>query len=369
VHQSTDAYPNTLYRVRQLRERLGAREVNYPMWATPNGGLKAARSPWRSLWRVCVSHCQVAWAVACGPRHDCVYIPYPALLVAWVLTLLPHRPRRMVLDSFISVYDTAVNDRSLWSPRSLLSQLLFTFERRAFAKADLVLVDTQQNADFYARLFRLPTERFLALPLATNEDDYAPVSYLPTVGRCRVVFIGTLVPLHGIGVLAEAARQLASRNDIEFHILGDGACAPELQSRIADLPNVIWQRRWHTAQELADEVRKADICLGIFGDTAKAQRVCPYKLYSYACVGRAVITGATDWLRLAVGPDGRPPFFGVPVNDPAALALAVRRLADAPGERERWACAARRFYVADLSNERTIQTLARVLLRDHTNIS
>ncbi len=361
VHQSTDAYPNNLYRIRQLRERLGAREVNFPMWATPTGGLKIARSPWRSLWRGWTSHWRVVLTVACAPDSDCVYIPYPAPLVAWTLTLLPHRSRRMVIDSFISVYDTVVNDRALWPARSLRSRLLFAIERKAFANADRVIVDTQQNANFYARLFNLPAERFLALPLSTNEDDYSPAIYQPTERNCRVIFIGTLVPLHGIDVLAEAARQLSARTDIEFHILGDGACASDLQSRIAHLSNVTWQRRWHTAQELAHEIRKADICLGIFGATAKAQRVCPYKIYSYACVGRAVITGDTEWLKSVKKENGKHPFLGVPVNEPTALAHAIQRLADAPEERRRLASAARSFYAAQLSNEFAMQTLMHII--------
>ncbi|MFT4047582.1 MAG: glycosyltransferase [Solimonas sp.] len=364
VHQSSDAYPNTLYRVRYLRDRLGAHEVNRPMWSAPAAGWKSARSPLRALRRAIPSHLQVAWAVMRGPRFGCLYIPYPAPPVAWLLSLLPRRSRRVVLDGFISLYDTVINDRKLWSPAALPSRLLYALERRAFARADLVLVDTPQNAAFYAGLFRLPPERFFALPLATNEDDYAPAPYRPLAGRCRVLFIGTLVPLHGIGTLAEAARRLASRRDIEFRILGDGAGAPVLQSGIAGLSNVTWKRRWHTAGELACEIREADICLGIFGDTDKTQRVCPYKLYSYASVGRATITGDTQWLRSVAAPDGSLPFRGVSVHDAAALADAIRRLADAPEERVRLADAARRFYAGHLSNAASMQALERALFAE-----
>lgn len=364
VHQSTEAYPNTLYRVCQLRSRLGAHEVNFPMWSTATGGWKSTRSPIHTLWRAITSHLQVAWAIGCKPSCNIIYIPYPAPLVALLASLLPHRSHRIVLDGFISLYDTVVNDRKLWSPDTLLSRLLYKLERYAFSKADIVLVDTAQNAKFYSQLFNLPPKHFFALPLATNEIDYIPTPYAPSGGRCRVLFIGTLVPLHGIRTIIEAARRLTSRQDIEFQIIGDGADAPLLQAEIAGLVNVSWQRRWYSAEELASEIKASDICLGIFGETDKTQRVCPYKIYSYSSIGRAIITGNTDWLQSAAGSALPPPFLGVPVNNSSALADAIAFLADAPQERLRLAESARNFYATHLSNAASMQSLERLLLAE-----
>jgi len=364
VHQSTEAYPNTLYRVHQLRNRFDAREVNVPMWSTTSGGWKSTRSPIHTLWRAITSHLQVAWAIGCRPHCNIIYIPYPAPLVALLASLLPHRPRRIVVDGFISLYDTVVNDRKLWSPNSLLSRLLYKLERHAFIKADIVLVDTLQNTKFYSKLFNLSPAHFLALPLATNEVDYVPTPYSPSGKCCRVLFIGTLVPLHGIRTIIEAARRLASRQDVEFQIIGDGADAPLLQAEIADLVNVTWQRRWYSAEELAREIKASDICLGIFGDTDKTQRVCPYKIYSYSSIGRAIITGNTDWLQSAAGSAPSPPFLGVPVNNPSALADAIAFLADSPQERIHLAESARSFYAKHLSNAASMQLLERLLFAE-----
>lgn len=268
------------------------------------------------------------------------------------------------MDGFISLYNTVVNDRKLWSPNALLSRLLYKLERHAFIKADIVLVDTPQNAEFYSKLFNLSSAHFLALPLATNETNYIPTPYSPSRERCRVLFIGTLVPLHGIRTIIEAARRLASRRDIEFKIIGDGADAPILQAAIADLANVTWQRRWCSAEELANEIKASDICLGVFGDTDKTQRVCPYKIYSYSSIGRAIITGNTDWLQSAVGSATSPSFLGVPVNNPPALADAIAFLADAPQERTRLAELARNFYTTHLSNAASMRVLELLLFAE-----
>jgi len=322
------------------------------MWTTPTGGWTSAASPLRTTWRVIASHWRVIWAVALGRRYAAVYVPYPAPLVVFLLSLLPpgRRPKRILLDGFVSIYDTVVNDRKLWRVRAWRSRLLRALERRAFSTADLVLVDTPQNADFYAELFRLPRRKFEPLALATNESDYACQPYRATKGRCRVLFIGTLVPLHGVTTIAGAARLLSGRPGIHFRFLGDGVDAAELRAGLFGVRNAVWQPRWHSAEELAQEIGEADICLGVFGVTDKTQRVCPYKLYAYASVGRSIITGDTEWLRSIEPADGSMPFRAVPVGDSQALADAILELADAPAERVRLARAAHDFYTAHLAN-------------------
>jgi glycosyltransferase involved in cell wall biosynthesis len=99
----------------------------------------------------------------------------------------------------------------------------------------------------------------------------------PDGERCRVLFIGTLVPLHGISTIIAAARRLASRQDVEFPIIGDGADAPLFQAEIADLVNVTWQRRWYSAVELASEIKAQEISLGVLAILTKPNEYAPTK--------------------------------------------------------------------------------------------
>lgn len=365
VHQATEAYPNTLYRVRHLKKHFDAQEINEPLWTTPEGGLASVRSPLRTLGRALAAHVRIAWRVATAPCREIAYVPYPAIGVVLVLALLPRRwrPSRIVLDGFISIYDTVVNDRRLWKSNAIQSRVLWAFERLAFRMADIVVVDTPQNARFYTRVFRLPSECFIPVPLAINESAYAPRPYRPNEGSSRVLFIGTFVPLHGVEAIAGAIRLLAERKDVQFRLLGDGQDALKLQAALEGLTNVVWQRRWHSAQELAEEIAEADICLGIFGAMDKTQRVCPYKLYAYAAVGRATITGDTEWLRSLAADGAAEPFWPVRLSDPRALAEAIEYLVDNPSERSRLARNANIFYGRFLANERSLVRLDNLLMR------
>jgi glycosyltransferase involved in cell wall biosynthesis len=366
VHQKSEGYPNVLYRLETLRESgdFLVHEINSPLLKRGAFGRALTNLPLVAIQAI-TAHLKVLLRLFRNPIPHIVYVPYPGI---FLLNLLPKRMRRarVVIDAFISIHDTVVNDRKLLSPQKLLARLLYHLERRGYERADLVLVDTSENAEFLREHFHLAQEKVAAVPLSTNEKEYLPVAYQPRPGRIRVLFIGTFIHLHGISSIAGAIEQLRARQDLEFRIIGNGPEAFALRKiGTGTYPNVDWARDWQPPTALAQEIRRADICLGIFGDTAKAQRVCPLKLYAYAATGRAIVTAETQWVRNATAKLDYSPFATVPVADPDALANKIAQLADSPGARSDLAKASRRFYSAALSNavanERFTEALQRLM--------
>lgn len=351
VHRASEGYPNVLYRLDSLRAsgRFEIREINMPMWRDDSGMTKFLRLP-RMVFRTLAAHASLFVRLLRTDTPDTIYIPYPCV---FALNLLPHRFRhsRVVADAFISVFDTVVSDRKLLQPSHVLARLLHWLERRAYERADLVVVDTKENASYLQATFDLPPNRVIAIPLSTNERDYIFSEYVPGESAVRVLFIGTFVPLHGLATIVDAARELQDRNDIEFRVIGDGQDAPMVERLIRESPaRITWIRKWCQPDELAEEIRQADICLGIFGTSAKAQRVCPLKIYAYASVGRPVITGDTEFSRNMISKRQEDPFVTVPPGDPSALARTIVELAEDPRLRQTLARASRRFYEQSLSN-------------------
>lgn len=351
VHRASEGYPNVLYRLDFLRasERFEIREINVPMWRDDSGMAKFLQLP-RLAFRMLAAHASLFVRLLRAETPDTIYIPYPCV---FVLNLLPRRFRhsRIVADAFISVFDTVVSDRKLLKPMHVLARLLHWLERRAYDRADLVVVDTKENASYLQATFGLAPDRVIAVPLSTNERDYTFSEYVPSDSAVRVLFTGTFVPLHGLATIVDAARELQDRNDIEFRLIGDGQDAPMVERLIRESPaRITWIRKWCQPAELAAEIRQADICLGIFGNSSKAQRVCPLKIYAYASVGRPVITGDTEFLRNIVREGPECPFATVPPGDPRALARKIVELAEEPRLRSTLARASRRFYEQSLSN-------------------
>jgi glycosyltransferase involved in cell wall biosynthesis len=367
VHPISDGYPNIRFRIEGLlgSSRFSVTHIHTPAW-TGELDHRGKRSRWleRSV-RAFYAHLAVLIEYFKHKDADRIYIPYPAVFVSVLFSLLPRRlrPKCIILDAFISLYDTIVIDREYIPVSSWLARLLKGLEGRGLAHADVVITDTRQSSRYLCKLFGLDIAKVIDLPLATDERHFRPMQpKQPCARKCTVLFIGTLVPLHGIETILQAIGILRDRQDIGYKVIGDGQTAPAVEEFLRRNPGSLeWVRSWKTAAALAEEIGNADICLGVFGTGAKAQRVCPLKLYMYAACGKAVITGDSDWTRDLAGMLSYSPFRTSAMGDGAALAKEIERLADSSLLRDQLGAASRRFYVDKLSNSVGLAALEDVI--------
>jgi glycosyltransferase involved in cell wall biosynthesis len=88
---------------------------------------------------------------------------------------------------------------------------------------------------------------------------------------------------------------------------------------------------WVPYEELVGWIHRADVCLGIFGDSDKAARVIPNKVFQILSAGAPLITRDSPAIRELLDPD-TPGVVLTPCADPQALLAAVREmLADVAG--------------------------------------
>ena len=369
AHLKAEGYPNTLFRLRQLADSklYDVTEINFPIWTTNGETHSGIFRLLRTIWRTIVAHARIVWCYFKLKRPKYAYVPYPSTFLLFVFSLFPRKilPELIVADVFISLYDTVVLDRLLLAEKGWVARLLKWVEQRACNCADIVIVDTEENKIFLCALFKLVETKVIAIPLATDEGNFQFARYQPNAETCRVLFVGTFVPLHGIAIILEAIRLIPSTANIAFKLIGDGQDArlvEQWESRNGKLFE--WERRWQSSAQLADEIAKSDICLGIFGWGDKTQRVCPFKIYAYAAVGRPIITGNTEWLLNTHCILGKEIIAGVAVNDPAALARKIMELAISPLQRTRMAQDSFRFYRDHLANEHATERI-NAIFRQH----
>jgi glycosyltransferase involved in cell wall biosynthesis len=272
-----------------------------------------------------------------------------------------HRPL-IFLDAFISLYDTAVIDRQMMRPGNPLAKILFWIERRAFSLSEKVITDTPANSAYLAELFDLPRSKFSAVSLASSA--ITPGTNASNASQCSCLFVGTFVPLQGVPTIVEAAILLVERDDIEIKIIGSGQDASKVQAMLSasNLPNVTLDSQWRSIEELELEITSADICLGIFGATAKTERVWPLKNYLYMSAGKAVISGDTSHARELKNRMSEPAFKLATVASAQDLAAAIIELADAPASRHELGANARAFYQNHLSRQVAVDELLKLLL-------
>lgn len=337
-------YPNACNTLRILRDLGGVDVSDLAVWLPEETRLwkQMGSGMLASLWAL--AKLVVLGLLAAGrllsdreSGRTLVYAPYPSVFMLWWLSWLPRGLRATIFcDAYVSLWDSAFNDRARTGYlRMLAGRLARRFEARALAVATRVLVDTEANERFFAESFGLPAEALVSLPLALPPVSTPARTRAPRAegARPRLLYFGTLVPLHGLGVLAEALVRLHERGvDFHFHAIGDGQDAATLEALARRLPpqQFSWQRNWCGPEELADQMLSATICFGVFGGKGKAARVFPFKAYHALAMGQIVVT--QDGYALPRGLPQPPCEFVAP--DPESLAERLRLLLSAPGPLE-----------------------------------
>ena len=261
--------------------------------------------------------------------------------------------RPVVFNPLVSLYDTLVDDRRRFPQRSLRARALAGLDRLAFRAADLVIADTDADAEFFARVAGLPGNRFATCFVGVEERVFRP-GWSPDE-PFTVFFAGKLIPLHGIETILAAARRAS---ELRFRLVGSG----QLEGLLRERPgNVDWLP-WVEYEHLPAELHRAGCALGVFGTSAKAARVIPNKVFQALACGTPVITADTAGARELLANEESA--LLVPPGNADALAAAVRRLANDPSLTGRLAREGHRVYMARASEpvlgRRWLELLERV---------
>jgi glycosyltransferase involved in cell wall biosynthesis len=223
--------------------------------------------------------------------------------------------RPVVFNPLVSLADTLVGDRGRFRSGSLAARALERVDKYALRSADLVVADTAAHARF---LSDVRGRDDVAVCFVGAEDRLFTPGWKPEA-PFTVLFVGKLIPLQGVDTILAAAREAP---EIRFRIVGSG----QLDPLLADRPSNVEHVRWVEYERLPGEIRRTGCALGIFGTTAKAQRVIPNKAFQALACGAPLITADTPAARELLV-DGESALL-VPPGDAGALAAAIRRLAN-----------------------------------------
>jgi glycosyltransferase involved in cell wall biosynthesis len=327
----------------------GTYQRDYPRFTQAVAAMRAAgvdvverhRPVWdgrRGSWRLTpgtlgrLAAAEVALLPRGGDDADVLYVGYPGH---------PDLPaarrvaggRPIVFDPLVSLHDTLVEDRRRFRPGTVGARFLRRLDRYAFRAADVVVADTTAHARFFAAVYGLAPERLAVCRVGADDELFRPAQRPQPA--YDALFVGTLIPLHGLETILAAAR-LAP--ELRLRVVGDGQLRALLESRPA---NVDWTP-WLPYAELPAAYRGAACALGIFGTGAKAGRVVPNKAYQALATASPLVTADTPAARELLA-DGRDAIL-VPPGDAVALAAALQRLAGDPAERARLGAGGRATY-------------------------
>jgi glycosyltransferase involved in cell wall biosynthesis len=323
-------YPRNAVIIAGLRERgVHVYEFRAPLppltaaqMATPGGAARLAAG-------VAAAHVRLLAQHRGRLDVDAVVVGYPGyFLVPFGRALAAYRRAPLVFDPLVSLWDTFAGDRGLVGAGGWKAAAVRGVDAVAFALPRLVLADTWAHATFYQEALGVARDRLAVVPVGALPEPRATGEARELVPGepLTVLQYGKWSPMHGAETVLEAA-ELLHGEPFRFALAGEGQSSQVLRASIGTrgLTNVEWLGA-QTPAALRARVLAADICLGVFGGSAKAARVVPNKVYDALACGRPVVTGDTPGARELLH-DGEDALLVAP-GDGAALADALRRLTD-----------------------------------------
>ena len=309
------AYPRNAQVISCLRRAgVEVRERHEPVW---DGHTAAWRAGTRDAARLALAEARLVRAP--DGRFDAVIVGYPGHFDL-PLARRAARGAPVVFNPLVSLADTFVDDRGRFGADSLAARALTLWDRHALRSADLVVSDTRANADHLAAVAGIHPARVAVCLVGAEERLFRPGWAPREPFTC--LFVGKLIPLHGLETILEAAR-LAP--EIPFRIVGSG----QLDALLAERPANVEHVPWVEYARLPAELHRAGCALGVFGTSDKTSRVIPNKAFQALACGTPLVTADTPAARELL--TGNESAVLVPAGDPEALAAAIRRLAADPG--------------------------------------
>jgi glycosyltransferase involved in cell wall biosynthesis len=256
-------------------------------------------------------------------NYNLVYVGFYGHLLMFPVSVLSPKP--VLFDAFVSTYDTLVGDRKKISAGSFAGKFSLWLDRFGCRHATHILLDTDAHREYFIQSIRVQPNLVSTLPVGCNEDIFFPRQRQEDSTKTQVLYYSTYLPLHGVETVIRAAYLLRAE-PIFFQLVGDGQEYQRIKnlSNELNLQNVTFLPSV-PATELSDMIAEADICLGgHFGESAKAGRVIPGKIYQMLAMAKPVIATSTAANKELLV-HGESAYFCPPAN-PLALSDAIMTL-------------------------------------------
>jgi len=222
---------------------------------------------------------------------DCVFVGFLGQPLVPIIRVFTRKP--IILDAFLSVYDTMCFDRKRVRPDSPAGKFFYWLDRYSCSQANAVVLDTDAHVDYFATTFSLPREKFTRVYVGADESIFYPREVKRGHGTFRVFYCSSFLALHGTEYIIQAAGKLREHREIEFILVGRGIEHTKglnlAQNLGADNIRFI---DWLPFEQLPLAIAQADICLGgHFSDIDKAKRVIAGKTFQFIAMKKPVIVG------------------------------------------------------------------------------
>lgn len=224
--------------------------------------------------------------------YNCIFIGFAPQLI---LPLFQFKLKRkfIVIDFFISLHDTMINDRKKFRPNSVFAKIFLWIDKITIKMAGEIIVDTCAHGNYFISELGADKDKIKVLYLKADPTIYYPrlISKQEEYNNKFVVlYFGSILPLQGIDIILDCVKNMENISSVVFEIIGP-VNSKDIK-KYGHLKNINFIP-WLSQKNLAEKIAKADLCLaGHFNNMImKASRTIPGKAYIYDSMEKAMILG------------------------------------------------------------------------------
>ena len=262
-------------------------------------------------------------------KYDVVFVGFMAQMIVPIWKW-KFGSNKLIVDFFISIFDTLVDDRKKVKSSSLIGRFLHWFDERTIKPADFVVADTKAHGQYFADEFGVDPENIQTMYLEADTTYYHPMEIeRPECWKDKflVLYFGSILPVQGVEVILEAIDRLKDNKQIHFIMIGP---INKKYNKIDS--DTVTYIDWLEQGELAKYIAYSDLCLaGHFAkNIGKANRTIPGKAYIYKSMEKKIIFGDSSANR-EVFMDKDDNNYFVEMGNSIALGNAIIRIYEEKG--------------------------------------
>ena len=225
----------------------------------------------------------------------------------------------LIFDPLISSWDKIINEKKYFKKNSKKSIKLKIKERDILKKADLIIADTEAHKKFFIQNFNVPKNKVEVVFVGAESKSFKPLKKNNRIKK-EILFYGSFLKLHGIETLIKASN-ICENNNLKWTFIGSKEkFKGYINSQKINIEDTI------KYELLPQRIANADILLGIFGKSQKANNVIPNKVYQSLACGKPVITRYANSYPKKVLEKKNSGIFFVDPNKPQQIIEVINKL-------------------------------------------
>lgn len=221
--------------------------------------------------------------------YDLMMVGYLSNLAVPIAKLFSRR--KIVYNALCSLYEGVVLDRQQCHRWSVKAFWIWLIDFLAFHLSDCVLVETEEQKKFIAKLFYVSQKKIHRLWTGADEEVFFPDPRVTKRDIFTLVFRGKFLPATGCEIVLKAAHLLKGEN-IHFLIIGRGYLQRQIENLIQELKldNITLITKFLPPDELRTLMLSCHVCLGQFSDNPRLDRTIQHKNFEALALGMPFIT-------------------------------------------------------------------------------